>query len=177
MNLFLLSRQAKTLFCCAMGLIAIATPVKFSLAEVLAQNSTATIYAPPSNVRATPNGQIICSIKTVTVINTYDYQGGWYQTDICGTNGYIHESQLRFSQSNYPSDIDSTKCSVINIRTGQLALRQAPAGESIAGLDNNNVVEYLQGEMPWFYVRVLNGPNSRVNGKTGWVNANYLDCY
>jgi WD40 repeat protein len=68
-------------------------------------------------------------------------------------------------------------CSVVNIRTGQLALRFTPDGQSRAGLDNGNTVVRLRsGSAPWAYVRVINGPNSRVNGLEGWVNANYLAC-
>lgn len=68
-------------------------------------------------------------------------------------------------------------CNVVNIQTGQLALRYSPGGESRAGLDNGNSVAFLrQGGGPWAYVRVINGSNSRVNGLEGWVNANYLSC-
>ena len=69
-------------------------------------------------------------------------------------------------------------CDVINIRTGQLALRFTPGGKSRAGLNNGNVVKWLRdGNSPWVYVRVLQGPNRRVNGLTGWVNSDYLSCY
>lgn len=68
-------------------------------------------------------------------------------------------------------------CTVVNIQTGQLALRNSPGGGSRAGLDNGNTVVFLrQGAAPWAYVRVVNGPNSRVNGLEGWVNADYLSC-
>jgi hypothetical protein len=68
-------------------------------------------------------------------------------------------------------------CSVVNIQTGQLALRRSPGGESRAGLNNGNTVAFVRrGGEPWAYVRVVNGPNSRVNGLEGWVNANYLSC-
>jgi hypothetical protein len=68
-------------------------------------------------------------------------------------------------------------CSVVNIQTGQLALRRSPGGEARAGLNNGNAVAFLRrGGTPWAYVRVINGPNSRVNGLEGWVNANYLSC-
>ncbi len=146
-------------------------PVK----PVLAQNSRAVIYAPPSNVRATPNGTIICSIKTVTTINTYSYNNGWYLTDVCGRNGYIHNSQIRF-QNTSDFSTSTPKCLVTDIRTGQLAVRKSPGGESIAGLNNDNLVQYIRGDFPWYYVRVINGPNRAVNGRSGWVNANYLEC-
>ena len=68
-------------------------------------------------------------------------------------------------------------CSVVNIQSGQLALRRSPGGESRAGLNNGNTVAFLRrGGEPWAYVRVVKGPNSRVNGLEGWVNANYLSC-
>ena len=68
-------------------------------------------------------------------------------------------------------------CTVTNIQTGQLALRVAPNGRSRAGLDNGNTVVLLrQGPNPWVYVRVITGPNRRVNGLEGWVNSNYLSC-
>lgn len=68
-------------------------------------------------------------------------------------------------------------CTVVNIRTGQLALRFSPNGKSRAGLDNGNTVELLQGGSGvWRYIRVLDGPNRRINGLEGWVNSNYLAC-
>jgi hypothetical protein len=139
------------------------------------QAQRAVIFAPPSNVRATPNGRIICSIKAVTTITIYGYNNGWYETDTCGNWGYIHQSQIQI-QSNYQPRSSQVYCLVTNIRTGQLALRKAPEGEAIAGLDNNNVVSFVRGEMPWYYVRVIEGPNRRVNNLQGWVNANYLEC-
>jgi serine/threonine-protein kinase len=65
---------------------------------VVAQSSEVFVYDPPSNVRKTPNGQIICSVKTPTTIKTYGYTNGWYQTNFCGSDGYIHESQVRKSE-------------------------------------------------------------------------------
>ena len=58
------------------------------------------VFAPPSNVRTIPNGQIICSIQSQTTINVYGYDSGWYVTDFCGDRGYIHESQIKLKQSN-----------------------------------------------------------------------------
>lgn len=56
----------------------------------------ALVFDPPSNVRATPNGPVLCSIRSRQVINVYGKSGRWYETDYCGGNGYIHEAQLRF---------------------------------------------------------------------------------
>ncbi|MEO0769845.1 MAG: hypothetical protein AAFY72_10500 [Cyanobacteria bacterium J06649_4] len=57
---------------------------------------TALVYDPSSNVRATPNGQIICSIDTVAYINILGRLGDWYDTDACGRMGVIHSSQISF---------------------------------------------------------------------------------
>lgn len=91
-------------------------------------------------------------------------------------NKQITTDSTTNNQTTLQSSLSPDKCSVTNIKTGQLAVRKNPDGESIAGLDNDNVVQYLKGENPWFYIRVINGPNSQVNGKEGWVNANYLNC-
>ena len=69
-------------------------------------------------------------------------------------------------------------CDVINIKTGQLALRFTPGGKARAGLNDGNVVKWLKASnSPWVYVRVIQGPNRRINGLTGWVNSDYLSCY
>ncbi len=69
-----------------------------------------------------------------------------------------------------------TNCDVVNIQSGQLALRYSPNGKSRAGLDNGNYVRLIKQEGIWAYVRVVKGPNSRVNGLEGWVNSDYLSC-
>ncbi|WP_246140398.1 hypothetical protein [Euhalothece natronophila] len=57
----------------------------------------ARVFDPPSNVRETPNGRIICSVRQVTMIDLYGSpSNGWYQTDVCGPMGYIHHSQIEF---------------------------------------------------------------------------------
>ena len=56
----------------------------------------ALVFDPPSNVRAFPNGQIICAVREKMMINLYERQGLWYQTDVCGRMGWIHVSQLKF---------------------------------------------------------------------------------
>ncbi|RUS98457.1 hypothetical protein DSM106972_080860 [Dulcicalothrix desertica PCC 7102] len=71
-------------------------------------------------------------------------------------------------------------CTVINLKSGQLALRFSPnaKSKSKAGLDNANTVALIaNGSGTWAYVRVTNGPNRKVNGLEGWVNSNFLSCY
>lgn len=64
---------------------------------------TATIIDPPSNIRAAPNGSVICVARTRgTVVNILgstgvsDNNGTWYYTDYCGRQGVIHSTQIRF---------------------------------------------------------------------------------
>ncbi|MDJ0598407.1 MAG: hypothetical protein QNJ37_06160 [Crocosphaera sp.] len=59
----------------------------------------AIVFDPPSNVRKTPNGDILCSVRERTKINIYSSHGNWQKTDICGSIGFIHSSQITF-QSN-----------------------------------------------------------------------------
>lgn len=56
----------------------------------------ATVFDPPSNVRSSPNGEILCSVRNVQTIDLYGSTGSWYYTDICGEMGVIDASQLRF---------------------------------------------------------------------------------
>lgn len=65
--------------------------------------TTATIIDPPTNIRAAPNGTIICVMRQRgTVVNILgssgvsDNNGTWYYTDACGRQGVIHSSQIRF---------------------------------------------------------------------------------
>ena len=144
--------------------------------KAIAQSTNkAVVFDPPSNVRAYPNGQIICSVRSATSINVYGYNNGWYRTDYCG-QGYIHQSQVQLQQQTQAKH-SSSFCDVINISQGQLALRFTPNGESRAGLNNGNTVRPLQQQGMWSYVQVFNGPSSQVNGLKGWVNSNYLTCY
>lgn len=134
---------------------------------------SAVVIDPPSNVRVKPNGAIICAIRSQTSIAIYDYKNGWYKTDVCGRSGYIHQSQVRLQPD---SEVVETYCSVTNIQTGQLALRLSPNGKSKAGLNNGNTVLPIKTQGNWSYVRVISGPNNRVNGLEGWVNSNYIAC-
>lgn len=54
------------------------------------------VFDPPSNVRSSPGGQVICSINEMSIIRVYvEPQNGWYSTNACGRNGWIHQSQFR----------------------------------------------------------------------------------
>ncbi|MGL6340444.1 MAG: SH3 domain-containing protein [Waterburya sp.] len=162
-----------------MGAIAIPLVASsFVTTSIASAQSTrrAVVFAPPSNVRAVPNGQVICSVRSATSINVYSYSNGWYETDYCGDWGYIHQSQVQLQQPNQVRQ-SSNLCDVINIQRGQLALRFTPNGKSRAGLNNGNTVRHFQQQGIWSYVQVIYGPNAQVNGLEGWVNSNYLTCY
>ncbi|WP_339394292.1 hypothetical protein [Nostoc sp. UHCC 0870] len=70
----------------------------------------------------------------------------------------------------------ATWCDVVNIKSGQLALRLTPNGKPRAGLNNGNHLQLHQQQGIWAYVTVINGPNKKVEGLKGWVNSNYLSC-
>jgi hypothetical protein len=90
---------------------------------------------------------------------------------------FANASQINSTKINKTLIAQQVSCSVINIQTGQLALRSSPNGKSKAGLNNGNTVALIRnGSAPWVYVRVMDGPNGRVNGSEGWVNSNYLSC-
>jgi len=95
-----------------------------------------------------------------------------------GLEGWVNANYLSCSQASAVTPSPQIFCDVVNIRTGQLALRFSPGGESRAGLNNGNTIKWLRdGNNPWVYVRVVNGSNNAVNGLEGWVNSDYLSCY
>jgi serine/threonine protein kinase, bacterial len=56
----------------------------------------ATIFTPPTNVRESPDGKILCVINEKLTINTYGVNNSWYKTDICGAMGVVQAEQLKF---------------------------------------------------------------------------------
>lgn len=72
--------------------------------KAVGKGRSAFVYKPPSNVRNSPNGDVLCSIDEPTNITVYDYAGStyngtrevkWYYTDACGSMGVIAYSQFR----------------------------------------------------------------------------------
>jgi hypothetical protein len=147
----------------------------FLAVPALAQ-STAYVFAPPSNVRNAPNGEIVCSITKKISFNIYRQEGQWYYTDLCG-GGYIHQSQIRFQAAPESENNLTNQAKVVGIKRGQLALRDSPNGNSMAGLNNGNVVQILSQQGNWAYVQVISGTNARINGMRGWVNSYYLALF
>jgi Bacterial SH3 domain len=93
---------------------------------------------------------------------------------------FANSSQINNKNTSKTLLSQTFSCTVINIKSGQLALRFSPSTKSKAkaGLNNANTVALLaNGSGTWAYVRVINGPNRRVNGLEGWVNSDFLSCY
>jgi|GEM_PF-1781236 len=65
-------------------------------APAISSSGAAIVFDPPSNVRTTPNGGILCSITSKGTIPIQGKRGDWYETDYCGSPGYIHKGQIRF---------------------------------------------------------------------------------
>ena len=65
-------------------------------APEISSSGAAIVFDPPSNVRTTPNGGILCSITSKGTIPIQGKRGDWYETDYCGSPGYIHKGQIRF---------------------------------------------------------------------------------
>jgi hypothetical protein len=61
------------------------------------RDETWIVYDPPSNVRYSPNGEVLCTIpdkRTVQIRG--NAVNGWYPTPACeGADGWIHESQIK----------------------------------------------------------------------------------
>ncbi|MGB0560345.1 MAG: hypothetical protein ACPGVO_00885 [Spirulinaceae cyanobacterium] len=72
-------------------------------------------------------------------------------------------------------------CNVRGLQNGQLALRSEPGGEAIAGLENDDLVEFMQSvtleTTDWSYVRVFDSNDATLEGREGYVNSSYLACW
>lgn len=64
-------------------------------ANFVASGEIALVYAPPSNVRAEPNGTVVCTVSQMSYININGSIGDWHMTDFCQETGFIHHSQIR----------------------------------------------------------------------------------
>lgn len=132
-------------------------------------------FSPNGESRAgLDNGNTVALLRQGSAPWTYVRVIDGPSRGVNGLEGWVNSNYLSCGQA---SETPEVSCRVINIRTGQLALRFTPNGQSKAGLDNGNTVDFLQRSSGlWAYVRVTEGPNSRVNGMEGWVNSNYLSC-
>lgn len=65
-------------------------------ASSISNQRTAIVFAPPSNIRKKPNGEIICSVRKKKSINILGEKNGWFRTDACEKEGFIHKSQIEF---------------------------------------------------------------------------------
>ena len=65
-------------------------------APTVSSSGAAVVFDPPSNIRSTPNGSILCSVTSRGTIPIQGREGDWYKTDYCGSLGYIHKGQIRF---------------------------------------------------------------------------------
>ncbi len=56
------------------------------------------VFDPPSNVRSSPNGSIVCTILELIAIELSGgvVGDGWLRTNFCGRSGVIHQSQVLF---------------------------------------------------------------------------------
>jgi len=119
----------------------------------------ATVVDPPSNIRTNPNGEIICSVRSVKPINVYGYSNGWYKTDVCGETGYIHQSQIRFNQSTPPG---TSRAGVATVFAPPSNIRTSPNGEiicSIRAVKTINIYGYRNG---WYKTDAC--------GESGYIN-------
>jgi hypothetical protein len=66
------------------------------LARVCNSGELAVVFDPPSNIRVSPNGAILCTLRSRVNIKIYGNQGEWHYTDFCGPMGMIHASQIHF---------------------------------------------------------------------------------
>jgi len=50
----------------------------------------AIISTPPADVLSSPNGEVVCSLRSLMTISVNGSRGDWLYTNACGTRGVIH---------------------------------------------------------------------------------------
>jgi serine/threonine-protein kinase len=78
------------------GVAAAAAAPAPAIAPAVSRSGAALVFDPPSNIRSSPNGPILCSVTSRGTIAIQGQAGDWYLTDACGSPGYIHRGQIRF---------------------------------------------------------------------------------
>jgi len=126
----------------------------------------ATVFAPPSNIRATPDGKIICSVKTVKPISVYDYSNGWYKTDVCGRTGYIHKSQLHFEQAEKKTPSGTSSAGAAVVFDPPSNVRATPNGEILCSIRTVKTINVYGSKNGWYETDAC--------GKTGYINKSQL---
>ncbi len=146
--------------------------------------SVANIQTGQLALRSTPNGKSKAGLdngNTVVLLRQCSAPCVYVRVingptrAVNGLEGWANSDYLSCGDT---SEAPKASCDVVNLQSGQLALRSSPNGKSKAGLNNGNTVRWIKdGSTPWVYVRVINGPNRQVNGMEGWVNSSYLSCH
>lgn len=147
-------------------LITVIPLVAYSLVSQPVRASTvveadALVIDPPSNVRANPNGRIMCQVKQRKVIQVFHWSlmtgegspsNGWYSTKACGQDngGWIHSSQIKLLEDWRPQGMRSA--TVIDPPSN---IRESPNGRIVCQVKRRNeqisVITYNQ-QGKWYSV-------------------------
>jgi cytoskeletal protein RodZ len=112
--------------------------------QPIAINQSATIIDPPSNVRAQPNGEILCSLTEQTQVQLSRQQGDWYQTDVCGPIGFIHRTQVKLSTSGVQDG------GVAQIVDPPSNVRRQPNGTVLCQIPTTTMIRISNRQGDWY---------------------------
>ncbi len=126
------------------------TSVNDSQNQVQNQN-LAVVFDPPSNVRESPNGRILCSVKNQATISIYESNGDWHQTDVCGATGVIHISQIRW-QNSQPTAIapQLSEIGVALVFDPPSNVRDSPNGNILCAVEAETHINIFNSSGEWF---------------------------
>ncbi len=151
---------------CLAKLVTLTSLVACSLISQPVRASTvveadALVIDPPSNVRATPNGRVMCQVKQRKVIQVFHWSlmtgegspsNGWYSTNACGQDngGWIHYSQIKLLE-----DWRSQGIRPARVIAPPSNIRESPNGRVICQVKRRNeqisvITDSQQGK--WYSV-------------------------
>lgn len=101
-----------------LAFLIIFAPIKVSYAYT----EYMVVFDPPSAIKTAPEGKVLCEARKKVVFKKNKYVVGkmgerWYSTDVCGKHGFIHQSQVKFSNNAEGNDSSETFRSSDSIRS------------------------------------------------------------
>ncbi|AFY37066.1 serine/threonine protein kinase [[Leptolyngbya] sp. PCC 7376] len=119
--------------------------------KVRQSRELAVVFEPPSNVRVSPNGTILCAINNQATINIYDASGDWYETDACGAMGVIHISQIKWQDAQAAAIAPQlSETGVALVFDPPSNIRESPKGNILCAVEAVTHINIFNSSGEWF---------------------------
>lgn len=137
----------------------------FSISSASAAGE-ALVFDPVSNVRASPNGSILCKIENVKKIEILRYDDNWFSTNACGKMGVIHKSQLKFTDVKIDGSEKRVTLKVATVFDPVSNVRDSPNGKLLCKIEEVKNIRVSKYNNEWFKTYTC--------GKLGYIHKSQI---